>query len=157
MYCCVENNPINSVDVNGLCKDKPQWVYDRSTGKIRLVDKDGNVLREAKGYAGMGKGLNNPDFSEKDNNKKTGDYAPLHSGDWTMGPEHDRPSTGVGSIHLDPGTGAEDAEGDEGFYIHGDNKQMNNTASRGCIITDPQTRDAMNTLGSRILKVVDKY
>ena len=41
-----------------------------------------------------------------------------------------------------------------GFFIHGDNKYMNNTASDGCIILSRQFREMMKKSGEHYIEVV---
>jgi lipoprotein-anchoring transpeptidase ErfK/SrfK len=117
------------------------WTYHQSTGQI---EHDGRAV--GLGYSGHGDGLNNPDMEE------VHDVGPIPAGSWNIGDPEDSPKLGPEAIPLDPV--GHDAHGRTGFFIHGDNMQMNHTASDGCIILARSIRDQIVNDGDRDLAVV---
>jgi hypothetical protein len=72
---------------------------------------------------------------------------PLPRGSYTILPPHADPQVGPIAMHLVPAPGNEMfRRGD--FLIHGDNPQMNHTASEGCIIL---AHDARVAIGAAVL------
>lgn len=106
-----------------------KWTWDQSAGAIAW---EGKVI--AFGYAGKGKGKNNPDMQHV---QKTG---PIPRGLWRMTARINSPNTGPRTIVLEPEPGTETL-GRSLFRVHGDNKT--HTASEGCIILGRDIRDRM--------------
>ena len=103
------------------------FTYEQSTG--RLFDDNGMLV--LKGYAGRGPGLNNP---EMQNVPKIG---PLPCGYFTIGElQAHHPVLGVNVMPLIPDPDNEMFNRSD-FYLHGDNEEMNHTASEGCIVAGP--------------------
>lgn len=109
--------------------------YSQTTGRMT-----GENL-EATGYAGRGYGLNNPAMQ---NDQFLG---PLPQGSYTILAPHADPKVGPVAMQLVPAPGNE-MLGRGDFLIHGDNQQMNHTASEGCIILP---HDARVAIGAAVL------
>lgn len=112
------------------------WTYQISSGTLLNL----NNIAVGKGYAGHGKGLNNPDMMN------VPDVGPLPAGKYKIGQPHDDKHVGVFALPLTP-----DADnkmfGRSAFYIHGDNPQLNHTASNGCIILSRAVRNDIANSG----------
>ncbi|MDY6906537.1 MAG: RHS repeat-associated core domain-containing protein [Thermodesulfobacteriota bacterium] len=139
-------DPINLIDPNGL-----DWTYSQSTGQIShqpsAAQGGGPPQPIATGYSGHGPGLNNP------NMQNTPNVGPIPQGEYTIGPLRNSPNTGPNVMDLTPCPGTNTYNRTD-FQIHGDNKQGNQSASKGCIVTDPQTRNLIGTSADKTLKVV---
>jgi RHS repeat-associated protein len=144
LYC--RNDPINYIDPDGLT-----WVYVQSTGEVAHINDDtGAVSRNiAGGYSGRGIGLNNPEMQNERN------VGPLPRGSYTIGPQRDSDNTGPGVLDLSANEGTDLQGRDDDFQFHGDNFDMNYTASRGCIIVGRATRDQIAQSGDYQLIVVE--
>lgn len=119
--------------------------YSQSTGRFRVLDAHNGVLYEATGYAGRGDGLNNPDADDQRN------LGPLPRAVYRIGPPSRHPRLGPTAMRLDKKFGPD--FGRSGFYIHGDNKARNQSASSGCIVLDRQHRLAIAKLRPCLLIV----
>lgn len=108
-----------------------KWTWDQSAGSLAF---EGQVI--AFGYAGKGRGKNNPDLQHV---QKTG---PIPRGLWRMTARINSPNTGPRTIVLEPEPGTE-THGRSLFRVHGDNST--HTASEGCIILGPLVRNRMWT------------
>lgn len=110
-----------------------EFVYVQSTGAIFLVDLEDGGAFIGRGYSGKGSAINSPDF------EKVIATGPLPRGMWTIRPaiRHGR----LGPVCLPLAPFGHDAHGRSGFYIHGDNKNQNFTASSGCIIANRHLRE----------------
>lgn len=97
------------------------YLYFQNTGNFFLPD--GSFLCNC--YAGRDIGLNNPD---KENLKGIG---PLPTGLWMICPPINHDILGPFALPL---ARENIPYGRASFYIHGDNKAMNKTASHGCVI-----------------------
>jgi len=117
------------------------WTYERATGQLR---NNGALI--GTGYSGRGDGLNNPQLSN------VPDVGPIPAGTWTIGPFVDDPEKGPIVTHLVPCMGTE-TFGRSGFMIHGDNPEMNHSASEGCIILGRDFRIAIRDSGDTALEV----
>lgn len=102
----------------------------------------------ATGYSGHDAGVNNPDMQEVHG------VGPIPRGKWKIGKPENHPHLGPLAIPLTPCEGT-DAFGRSGFFIHGDNQQMNRTASHGCIILSHDVRAAIVAQGCADLEVVE--
>lgn len=123
------------------------FTYQQSTGQI--FDPTGNLLDT--GYAGNGDGLNNPAMQNIIN------VGPIPQGTYFIQPPLDDPELGPQVLFLQPNQSNE-MFGRCSFYIHGDNSQMNHSASSGCIILGPNTRQIIGNavaLGENVLEVVE--
>lgn len=117
------------------------------------VQRTGELLRGrelfARGYAGRGKGKNNPELQYV---RSTG---PLPQGSYQLvGPPHEGGHMGPDVLYLAP---APDNEmgGRGGFFIHSDSVSHPGEASEGCIVIDPPAlRWAMWRTGDRYLTVI---
>lgn len=107
------------------------WHYSQSTGELRL---DGVLV--ATGYAGRGKGKNNPQLEAV---KRCG---PIPRGRWLIGVPYDSAKVGKYALPLEPAPGT-DALGRSAFRIHGDSRRFPGTASEGCIIVGRAVREAI--------------
>lgn len=120
------------------------WTYQQSTGKL----SNGSGLTGV-GYSGRGEtGLNNPAAED------LVAVGPIRRGLYKIGPwEDEHPHLGPIVAPLTPI--AHDTHGRSGFFIHGDNAEMNHTASDGCIILNRLLRLAMRSSGDSELMVVE--
>lgn len=117
------------------------FTYSQSTGKL---SHDG--MNVAVGYSGHGMGLNNPLAAS------IPDVGPIPAGRWKIGTFFDHPHLGPVVAHLTPQPGT-DALGRSAFFIHGDNKDMNRSASDGCIVLDRAAREFIRDSGDTDLAV----
>ena len=69
-----------------------------------------------------------------------------------IGPAQEHPNLGPVAMPLTPDPGNE-MHGRSDFWIHGDNPDMNQTASQGCIIMSRPTREAIAASECRELVV----
>ena len=81
----------------------------------------------ATGYSGNGEGLNNPEMQQV---KGVG---PIPQGVYTIEPPHADPVVGPVAMRLQPAAGNE-MFGRGDFLIHGDNADLDHSASEGCIV-----------------------
>lgn len=120
-----------------------RFVWDQSEGRMYL---DGKLF--ARGYAGRGRGLNNPAMQDA---VATG---PIPRGLWKMTAMRvSGASTGAYTIVLEPMPGT-DARGRSAFRIHGDNARLDQSASHGCIILPRADRLAIWKSGISLLEVI---
>jgi len=119
------------------------WWYSQSTGKIWR----NNEPTLAEGYAGAGEGINNAMMQHVRN------VGPLPRGLYRMAPAVTHPRLGPVAIAL-VHDGGNDMGDREDFWIHGDNRRMNRTGSRGCPIFDRSTREILQRSPDRWLVVV---
>ena len=117
------------------------WLYVQSTGQ--LFRPDGSFC--ADGYSGRGADLDNP---VAENVKNEG---PIPVGIYALGTVDQE--KGPFTIHLKPDPGNQ-MFGRSGFLVHGDNKEVNHTASEGCVIMPRLARIEMARGGT--LKVIDR-
>lgn len=116
------------------------WTYKQSSGELSFK---GNV--EGTGYSGKGEGLNKPDKEDVPN------VGPIPRGEWSIGDPYDDKKKGPVVMALTPV--GHDARKRTGFLIHGDNKDMNKTASNGCIILSKELRQKIAKSGVKKLLV----
>ncbi len=104
--------------------------YSQRTGQLTGAEFG------AQGYSGRGHGLNNPAAQSEPG------VGPLPRGKYTIEPPHDDAKVGPIAMRLTPApTNEMFGRGD--FLIHGDNEQMNHTASEGCIVMAKDAREAI--------------
>lgn len=113
------------------------WKWDQSAGEL---SHDGNFI--AKGYAGRGRGLNNPAL------QGLRALGPLPRGKWRMVEMRNSPNTGpvtivLHAIDATPNNDTHDETGRGAFRIHGDNVKGDRSASHGCIILPRWLRERM--------------
>ena len=106
---------------------------------------DGQIIGH--GYAGNGDCLNNPEMCAM------AQHGPLPTGFYVIGQPIDQPkSTGAYSLPLWPDI-SNQMFGRNGFFVHGDNPEQNQTASDGCIVTGRDVREVIAK--HQILQVVE--
>jgi hypothetical protein len=105
------------------------FLYHQSTG---VLMKDGVVLGTC--YSGHGAGVNNPA------DQTIQMVGPIPVGTYTIGSPFTHPTCGPEAMRLTANAGTE-TFGRGGFLMHGDNSEMNHTASEGCIIAARTIRD----------------
>jgi hypothetical protein len=120
------------------------WTYTQDSGDIR--DPSGSL--KATGYSGNTWGLNNPKAQFHIG------VGPIPQGEYTIGPPH-HPVDHLGpfALPLWPHT-TNEMHGRSGFFIHGDNRAMNHSASNGCIILPPQIRIVIDESADKQLRVI---
>jgi hypothetical protein len=119
------------------------WIFQQKTG---LLSKDG--IRVGLGYSGFEEGKNNPEFEH------VPDVGVIPAGLWTIGgPPFDTDEHGPYVLRLDPQKGTE-VFGRSGFLIHGDSIEHPGEASKGCIVTDRDTRRRIWQSGDTQLSVI---
>lgn len=118
--------------------------YQISTGKVWIKGVEQPTLA----YSGHGPGLNNPAMQSAHG------IGPLPVGLWRITAWVDHPVVGAMVSHLLPISVAK-LYGRDGFFIHGDNKSANHTASDGCIIMDHTLRLAVRNSGDTQIRVVE--
>jgi hypothetical protein len=117
--------------------------YSQSTGQ--LCDAEGNLL--VTGYSGHGVGVNNPAT------QNVHDVGPIPQGVYAIGEPLEPPDhLGPLAMPLTPDP-ANEMFGRSEFFIHGDNMEMNHSASDGCIILDHAARAAIAAGSDRRLTV----
>ncbi len=139
LLCCslfAANSAISADDA-----PKDTWVYKQSTGELFL-----NGEMKATGYSGNKEkgGLNNP---KKQDEAFVG---PIPRGAWTIGKPYMHTTKGPNSMKLAPVNPKLTKR--DNFLIHGDNEELNQTASDGCIILGPDQRKLIIDK----LKTIDK-
>ena len=117
------------------------WVYSQRTGELH---HNGKLM--GTGYAGTGKGRNNPDMQH------VRAIGPLPRGFYTIGKAYKHPKLGPICMNLEPDT-TNEMFGRSLFRIHGNNKE--NDASLGCIIQNPTVRNLIDLSGDKRLQVVE--
>lgn len=118
------------------------WTYEQATGKLL---RSGHFI--ADGYAGYGRGKNNPQFESVQN------IGPLPKGKYTIGTKYDSKKTGIFTISLTPDIHNQ-MFGRYDFRIHGDSILQPGSASEGCIILPLVIRQLIWRSGDRELEVV---
>ena len=105
------------------------WTYQILRGGFFNL----NNIQVGQGYAGHGVGLNNPAMCN------VHFIGPLPQGKYTIGQPRNDDEVGVFALPLTP-VPSNEMFGRSEFFIHGDNPQMNHTASDGCIILPSPVR-----------------
>jgi hypothetical protein len=117
------------------------WSYSQSSGTF---SHDGVFV--CIGYSGKGEGLDNPNL------QNVRDEGPIPEGTYTIGPACTHPGKGPVVMALEPGR-SNQMFGRSGFLIHGDNDEMNHTASEGCIILSRAICNQISKSEDRVLIV----
>lgn len=115
--------------------------YSQTSG---LLSRDDKAL--GYGYSGREKGLNSPDHEMVKN------LGPIPKGLWEIGKFAEKTHLGPIVAALRP-IGGQNVFGRGGFFIHGDNSKMNNTASHGCIILSRRLREEIRDSGEKQIVV----
>lgn len=118
------------------------WTYNQKTGLLSH-----NSVSQGFGYSGHGQGLNNPKM------EMVHSVGPIPKGVWEIGMFFDDKHLGPCVAALRPTD--QEVYGRGGFFIHGDNRLMNHTASDGCIILSRQLREDIKSSGETLLEVVN--
>ena len=122
------------------------WTY---TQRIPSMSHDGQPpLPGGPLYSGHDRGLNNPGMEEIHG------LGPIPRGLWTIGTFFDHPHLGPCVAHLMPVD--HDAHMRTGFFIHGDNEEMDHSASDGCIVAGPMIRQAIRDSRDTSLTVAER-
>lgn len=119
------------------------WTYQQSTGE--MASPNGAI---SQCYSGNGDGENNPAFQ---NEKGMG---PIPRGVYTIGASYHDPKKGPCVMRLTPDSSNE-IFGRAGFLIHGDNSKHDDSASEGCIIAGPLTRQTIDKSTDKTLTVIE--
>lgn len=118
---------------------------------ITYAQKTGNIaIRNTfvgLGYSGHGVGLDNPDKEDMQN------VGPIPRGEWRIDRWDDHHGEKGPQVAVLSPIG-HDAHGRSAFLIHGDNSDLNHSASHGCIIASRPIRDAIRASGETVLTVV---
>lgn len=126
--------------------------YEQRSGMFYLADCQNVRMALGAGYSGKGACRDKPECEERKA------YGPIPRGLWRLGSPVTHPTLGPVSIPLtfvaEDGQQSPGPFGRSGFYIHGDNKRGNGTASTGCIVLDRTIRDFVARSGLRTLVVV---
>jgi hypothetical protein len=118
------------------------WQFMQTSGNFM---HDGVLV--AQGYSGHGAGMNNPRMQSIE------DIGVLPRGIYTIGDPKDPPDfLGPLAMPLTPDP-TNQMFGRGSFFIHGDNAQMNHTASDGCIILAHDIRQMIADSTDRQLTV----
>jgi hypothetical protein len=104
------------------------WTYHQKTGELL---HDGELL--GIGYSGFGEGFDNPDMQNVSN------VGPVPQGNWTIGKPYTHIHLGPLTMNLTPNEGT-NTFGRSAFRMHGDNSEVNHTASDGCIVINKLVR-----------------
>ena len=126
------------------------FIYQQATGILKFLGLAAIENPQFLAYAGRGEGLNNPAMQ---NVPKVG---PLPQGRYLIAPPADDPVVGEFALRLSP-YNSNEMFGRADFFIHGDNPQMNHTASEGCIVTARADREYVAekvARGFNVLQVV---
>ena len=118
------------------------WIFTQKTGQIA---QDAKVV--AAGWAGQGKGKNNPDMQDVES------IGPLPCGLYTIQAPHDNPHTGPFTMDLIPDP-TNQTFGRKDFRIHGAAFKDPELSSEGCIIQARSVRERIWASGDRKLQVV---
>ena len=125
------------------------WTYSQSTGV--MTDPDGNKV--ATGYAGGNcgenpDGVNNPAMQDRKG------IGPLPQGIYSFGDPLSQSKLGPFAIPLIPSPDNE-MYGRGGFFCHGDNLDMDHSASEGCVIMPRTVRVQMWSSDDHTLQVTE--
>lgn len=119
------------------------WWYCQRDGSLQL-----NTLRQCTAYSGHGEGLNNPEL------ESVPDVGPIPCGQWQVtGVIHQDPELGPYVLVLEPLPGT-DTFGRTVFRVHGDNRLLNYTASKGCVVAGLPSRERIWESNDHVITVV---
>lgn len=118
------------------------WTYQISTGALLK-----NGIQIGIGYSGNGPGLNN--VTEESHIG----VGPIPEGKYIIGTFVTLPHLGPCVAPLLPAS-TNSMYGRSGFYIHGDNAELNHSGSDGCIILSLPLREQIRDSGKHQLLIV---
>ena len=104
------------------------WTYRVTTGELFHDDELTGI-----GYSGHGDGFDNPILQDVPNE------GPIPQGNWTIGKPYTHIRLGPLTMNLTPNKGT-NTLGRGAFRMHGDNSEVNHTASDGCIVLNKLIR-----------------
>lgn len=107
------------------------FTYSQTTGVLTH-----NGYAVSRGYSGHGEGVNNPAM------QNVPMVGPCPQAEYVMQKAVTDPKLGQIAIRLVPKPGSE-MFGRAGFFMHGDNANLDHTASEGCLIFDHDTRSGV--------------
>lgn len=121
-------------------------IFDRRKGTLTHV---GSAEPFAFGvWSGHGEAHNDPAYERQRG------IGPIPAGDYAIGPREYRARLGPHVMSLTPINGTE-TFGRSGFFIHGDSVgDVSWTASDGCVIAPRSTRDCIDAMVDRRLRVI---
>lgn len=132
------------------------FIYSQSTGVLGIgveSHDDGGIFTAiavlAVGYSGAGEHTNQPQ------SQHLVGKGPIPRGVWFISEVQTRSDTGPVSVKLLPEDGRKVPGGRSGFFIHGDNKYQNQSASRGCPIFPRYIREFLGNYRGRQLVVIE--
>jgi lipoprotein-anchoring transpeptidase ErfK/SrfK len=114
-------------------------LYSQSTGVLCYAPSGENPRILARGYSGHPPYVNDAAAQAR---KAAG---PIPRGRYRVGHPFDHVRLGRVVFYLDPHP-ANEMFGRSGFFIHGDNRYGNRTASHGCIVVNRAARDEVAKL-----------
>lgn len=118
------------------------WIYQIADGRLC------NASRPWVSYPGYsGRGV----FRDDPGATKEVAKGPLPVGLYTCGRPQAHPRLGPAAIRLEPSV-TTPMHGRSGFFIHGDNKRGDYSASEGCIVVSREVRDLFRP-GDRLIVV----
>lgn len=117
------------------------WVYHQRSGE--LTGPNGEHFS---GYSGTPGAVNDP------TQQHVPFRGPIPRGAYDVGMAINDPHMGPFAIQLSP-RATTNTFGRAGFFIHGDNREANNSASQGCIIMHRNARTAIRNSGDTVLEV----
>lgn len=121
-----------------------EFYYAVNTGKMYLRSGEDTVEVD-RGYSGYKEYRNSSHYETKVS------AGSIPRGVWSVGFGETHPRLGPQAIPLEFESGGEPGApfGRTGFFIHGDNKLLNFSASIGCIILPRSARDCIDHLSRR--------
>ncbi len=132
----------------------PHHEYHQQTGNLSLKIDGYTVRDEGHGYAGHGRGLNNPAYQHIGTSVDPQNAGPLPQGQYTI----ESPVAnhmGNPAMKLSPGPTTDLTGRTDSFWMHADNSSHNYTASEGCIvISDQASRFVIGRSGIKDLEVL---
>lgn len=114
-------------------------IYSQSKGTLAYAPEGENPRILARGYSG------HPPYVNDGKAQALKARGPIPRGRYRVSHPWDHVRLGPVSFYLDPDP-ANAMMGRSGFFIHGDNKYGNRTASHGCIIIGRPARQEVATL-----------
>lgn len=113
-------------------QSNPNVIFNRVGGTLSIEDPD-NSATYGSIYSGDKDHYNQPQFEQL---PKKG---PIPAGEYQLHYQAEHPILGKHVFELEPKAG-QPMYGRSGFFIHGDNEELNHTASEGCIIAPLEAR-----------------
>lgn len=120
--------------------------YNSASGAFFLADSQNGRALVGHGYSGAA------GFANKQSEEAKVAKGPIPRGMWRLGAAFRHVRLGEVAIPIHPLEGT-NTFGRTAFYIHGDNRAANGTASSGCIILPRDARDFIARSGVRTLEV----